>query len=145
MWGWYLAAFEALDAGNTELAALLWQAALTATIQANVVTDTSALALLSMKVNNDLFANAKCMMDSFPGFSRKLHMSMAKHHSASTLVNIAARLAFCATHKIRYNQAALRRTLLLAALKYTEVVSDRAHQQIMRLERAWGRETLTSK
>ena len=53
MWGWYLAAFEALDVGNTELVALLWQAALTATNQANVVTDTSELALLSMKINND--------------------------------------------------------------------------------------------
>ena len=53
LWGWYLAAFEALDAGNTEVVAFLWQAALTATIQANVVTDTSELALLSLTINND--------------------------------------------------------------------------------------------
>ena len=53
LWGWYIAAFEALDVGNTELAALLWQAAPIATNQANVVTDTSELALLSMTINND--------------------------------------------------------------------------------------------
>ena len=68
---------------------------------------------------------------------------MKKHHNAPTLVNTATRLIFCATHKIKYNQMPVHRTLLLAALKYNEVVSDRTHQQIMRLERAWGRETLS--
>ena len=53
LWGWHLAAFEAADVGNTELVALLWQAAPIATNQANVVTDTSELALLSMTINND--------------------------------------------------------------------------------------------
>jgi len=69
LWGWYLAAFEALDAGNTELVAILWQAALTATIQAHLITDSSMLALQSMKSNNDLYINARTMTDTFPGFA----------------------------------------------------------------------------
>ena len=70
-------------------------------------------------------------------------MKQSRH--ASTLSTTAARLTFCDTHKIRYNQQNVHRTLLLAALKYTEVVSERTHRQIMRLERAWGRETLSGK
>jgi hypothetical protein len=42
LWGWYLAALEALDAGNTKLVAILWQAALIATIQAHLITDVSS-------------------------------------------------------------------------------------------------------
>ena len=125
LWGWYLAAFEALDAGNTALVALLWQAALNATIQANVITDTSALALLSMS-SNDLFVNAKCMMDSFPGFARKLNVSMTRQKSAKTPSNHAQRLEFCEKNNIRYNNATVHRTLLLAACKNVEVVSDDA-------------------
>ena len=145
LWGWYLAALEALDASNTALVALLWQAALTATIQANVVTDTSVLALLSMKSNNELFVNAKCMMDSFPGFARKLNVAMTRQRSASPPSSVAARLTFCGQHDIRYNQAAVHRTLLLAACKYIEVVSDETHGKIMRLERRFGRDALNSK
>ena len=70
LWGWYLVAFEALDAGTPDWVALLWQAALTATIQAHIVTDASQLALHSMKSNNALQVNAKTLMDTFPSFAK---------------------------------------------------------------------------
>ena len=82
-WGWYLAAFEALDVGNTELVALLWQAALIATIQANVVKDARVrsqeasfipildrdLALGCLTVDNSLRRAATLLIKS-PAFDK---------------------------------------------------------------------------
>ena len=69
LWGWYLAAVEAVDDGNAELGAILWEAALPVTVQAHLSMDFLRLALESMKSNSDLCINAKTMMDTFPGFA----------------------------------------------------------------------------
>ena len=51
LWGWYLAAFEALSIDSSEHIALLWQAALTATLQAHISEGPEQLALLSMNMS----------------------------------------------------------------------------------------------
>ena len=85
------------------------------------------------------------MTDSFPGFARKLHVAMTKQSGASTPSTIAARLEFCNKKNIQYNSAAVHRTLLIAAVKYVEVVDARTHQKFMRLVRRFGRDALTGK
>ena len=54
LWGWCMAAFKALNACNSEYLASLVQAALTATIQGNIVQERWSLALLSIAMSNNL-------------------------------------------------------------------------------------------
>ena len=57
LYAWCLAMFEALDAGGragNEWVLALWQAALTASIHAEIITESSALAVASLKANNEL-------------------------------------------------------------------------------------------
>ena len=57
LYGWYLAVFEALDAGGPaadEWNYMLWQAGLTVSIHAQVVTNPADLAALSLKASNDV-------------------------------------------------------------------------------------------
>ena len=57
LYGWYLAMFEALDAsgsGAEEWMLALWQAGLTISIHAQVVTNPADLAALSLKASNDV-------------------------------------------------------------------------------------------
>ena len=57
LYAWYLAMCEALDAGGPagdQWVLALWQMALTAGIHAEIITDGSALAMASIKANNEL-------------------------------------------------------------------------------------------
>ena len=144
VWGWYLAMYEALDAGNTEFVAVLWQAALTVTIQAHIIKERSSLAVLSMSISNTYFVNAKNLADTFPTFARKLHLALS---GASTpcAQNATKRLEFCIDKNIRYNSQSVHRNLLFAALKYVEVVDDNAHELVMTIERKYGKDVLGGK
>ena len=141
IWGWYVAAYEALEAGQTELLALLWQAALTATIQANVVKERSSLAAISIGLSNIFFVNAMVLADSFPAFARKLMLAL----SVGSGDTVAKRLEKCKAIGLRYNGTQVHRNLLLAAIKYVEVVDQDTHAELMKLERQFGKDVLTSK
>ena len=143
LWGWYVAAFEALDAGNAELVALLWQAALTVTIQAHIVKERSRLAVLSISLSNQYFVNAKALADTFPAFAMKLHVALSGASTSGQKVQ--QRLEYCTKHNIRYNGAAVHRSLLFAALKYMDVVDEDTHAYLMLMERKFGKDVLSSK
>ena len=112
LYGWYLAAFEALNVENSEHMALLWQAAFTATLQAHIFEGPEQLALLSMKMSNEFHVNAH-LAETFPWFARKLSLAMQTIKPA-----VAERLRFCETKGVRFNGGSVHRTLLLAATKY---------------------------
>ena len=76
IWGWFLAALEALEAGDGESLAALWQAALPATIQANIVNDRSRLAAISIGMSNTFYVNAVALADTFPAFACKLMLAV---------------------------------------------------------------------
>ena len=139
LWGWYLAACGALDVGNSEHVALLWQAALTASLQAHILESPEQLALLSMKTNNEHCVIAQSLAETFPGFARKLALA------TQTVKSVADRLKFCEAHGLRFNGSSVHRTLLLAATKYVETVNEDTHQRLMRIERMFGKEALSGR
>jgi len=143
LWGWYVAVFDALCAGQTQLLALLWQAALTATIQGNIVKERSSLAVLSMGMSNSFFVTAKSLADSFPAFARKLQVALSG--TLTSGANAAKRLEFCKNMGIRYNGGEVHRTLMIAATKYVELVDERTHAYLMALERKFGKDVLSGK
>ena len=145
LWGWYVAAFEALDAAAPDMVALLWQAALTPTIQAHIVTDTSQLALHSMKANNVHQLHAAALTDSFPSFAKKLHLALTTNASTPCPKTVPQRLQFCQNQDIRYNAAPVHRTLLLAVYKYVETVDDSCHERLRRLEHKYGKDVLSGR
>ena len=139
LYGWYVAMFEALDSGSLSWTRKLWQAALTVTIQAHVVSDASSLALLSMQRNSDYFQTAKSMADSFPSFARKLGIALKGVKSTAT------KLAHCASHSVRFNGSLVNRTLITAASTYVDRVGEDTHMRLMRFERKFGQDVLTAK
>ena len=147
IYAWFLAMFEALDSpnpvphrqdGNSWVAAL-WQAALTVTFQAHVVSSKHDLAILSMTKNNDLMLGAKHLVDSFPAFARKLAVCL------TGIVGAQKRLEHCQLKKICYDGKPVQRTLLTAACMYVERIDDETHNAFMKLERRFGKDAFTSK
>ncbi len=144
LYAWYLAMCEALDVGGRagdEWVLALWQAALTCSIHAEVITDHSALALASLKANNELFVWYKNCADSFPTFAKKLEVVLRPHAKETVL----RRLSCLGTMGVRYHGAAVHRNMLLGAIKYVDVVDDSTHALFMKLERQFGKEVLTDK
>lgn len=134
IYGWFVATFRTLDGdGDGANLGLLWQAALTVTLQAWVVDTPSELAVLSMKCSNDVAQQATVLVDSFPAFARKLYIALV---DGAAQKSVQARLAVCKQRCIRFQGSLVHRTLLLAAFQYHERVGPDCHAAITRLERA---------
>ena len=76
IYGWYVSMFEALNGQDFDWVTALWQAALTVTLHAHIVTNYEALAALSIRQTGDMQQVANCLTDSFPSFARKLTIAL---------------------------------------------------------------------
>ena len=144
LYAWYVAMCEALDVGGKagqEWVLALWQAALTASIHADIITDDSSLAVTSLKANNEMYLRYKNCSDSFPSFAKKLEVVLRPMAKETVL----RRLQHIQTLGIRYNGGSIHRNMLLGAVKYSEVVDDSTHRLFMKLEMQFGKDVLTDK
>ena len=94
------------------------QAALTATIQANIVTERSSLAVLSMGMSSTFYVSVQTLADTCPTFARKLNVALSGGSMRGG--SVAPRLELCKKWFIRYNGVFVHRSLLFAACKYVE-------------------------
>ena len=132
LYGWYLAMFEALNAsgsGAEEWMLALWQAGLTISIHAQVVTDPAELAALSLKASNDVFTWEKACGDSFPSFALKI----AQFCEPVKGQPIKERMQHI--KDVRFKGTLVARTCLLGALKYVAEVDGDTHDLVVRFER----------
>ena len=144
LYAWYLAMCEALDCGGRagdEWVLALWQAALTASIHAEIITDISEVAVKSLKANNELWLLYKNCADSFPTFAKNLEVVLRLWSNQTVL----RRLQHVQEKGLRYNGGPIHRNMLLGAIKYVGVVDESTHAQFMKLERQFGKEVLTDK
>ena len=142
LYGWYLAAYEALDAGGPaadEWVWALWQAGLTVSIHAQIVTSPSDLAAISLKASNEIFLWSKACGESFPTFAVKIALFCRDVMSQP----VKDRVLF--VKDVRYKGTAVVRNLLLGAFKYVEVIDDETHALFLAFERRFGKEVLTDK
>ena len=142
LYGWYLAVFEALDAGGPaadEWNYMLWQAGLTVSIHAQVVTNPADLAALSLKASNDVFLWERACGDSFPSFALKIHQV------CKDVMAVKDRMAHVREHRIRYKGVQVVRNCLLGAFKYVGEIDSKTHDLIMKFERRFGKKVLTEK
>ena len=142
MYGWYVAMFEALDAsgsGAEEWMLALWQAGLTISIHAQVVTDPAELAALSLKASNDVFTWEKACGDSFPSFALKI----AQFCEPVKGQPIKERMQHI--KDVRFKGTLVARTCLLGALKYVAEVDGDTHDLVVRFERRFGKGVFTDK
>ena len=76
LWGWYVAAFRALEAGNNEYLASLVQAVLTATIQSKIVQERSSLAVIRIGISNTVYVPEQTLAESCPAFAEQLNVAL---------------------------------------------------------------------
>ena len=107
----------------------LWQAGLTISIHAQVVTDPAELAALSLKASNDVFVLEPKCGDSFPLFAMKIawFLQPVKKQPINELMQYVK--------DVRFQGVLVRKRCLLGALKYVAEIDGDTHDLVVRFER----------
>ena len=142
LYGWYLAMFEALEASSREWMLALWQAGLTVSIHAQMLTSLGDLAALSMRASNELYGWSKACGESFPSFALKLSLISCELPADAT---VKTRLELVQAKGVRYKGTAVVRGLWLGAMRYVELVDASTHALFLKFETLHGKEVLTDK
>ena len=134
LWGYHIALMKALVSGDTASVAVLVQAALCAPIEGVIVKNEEKLSIISMEKSDVARIQYEYLKNSFPAFARKLMVAL----DGVSPTTVAAKLAFCSQHGIRYNGAVVYRSMLAAAVNCYERLDDRAMRTLRYIERHGG-------
>ena len=109
LYGWHLEMFYALIAGDVERVALLWQAGLTVSLHARVLSTPAARAKASIDESN-IYKTKSLSCDAFPAMARKVEVVLQPSSGSA-----ADKLKVLVSQNVRFNGSIINKTMLQAA------------------------------
>ena len=132
---WWASMFEALHVGVDQQVAVLWQCALTTTIQLRLLPDVVKLMKASTQVSESLKMQAMHLTDTFPSFVAKL---------GKTGISLESNLTELRATGPCFNGAAINKTMVTAAGLVQKRFTPECHSAMMAIEFEFGRDIFSN-
>ena len=133
---WYAAVFDALVINSVQQLASLWQCALTMIVQLRLLADMTQVIANSIQVSEGMYVTAKHLSDTFVCFTEKL----SKCNVPLEIGNLKQFKAL----GLRFNGAAMNKTMLVAASLVVTRVSASCRSVLSAIDFKHGRDVFST-
>ena len=144
LYAWHLEMYRALNAASStdqaQRVAKLMECALTASLQAYILTDPESVHLESIHSSERIKIADKVISDSFPAFCQKL-----KNTQFMSQKTIPGKVDWAAKRSITYNGSALNKNSVTAATSVLSCIDEEGMRCLAHIEQKYGKEILSHK